>query len=64
MVPRHPMRNCISFPMKIKYKKVGVKRILTDHFAKTQSEAQEEMTTYGLQSYPQAELLTVCMLLG
>ena len=34
------------------------------HFAKTekQSEAQEEMTTYGLQSYPYAELLTVCMI--
>lgn len=32
------------------------------HFAKTQSEAQEEMTTYGLQSYPQAELFTVCMI--
>lgn len=34
------------------------------HFAKTekQSEAQEEMTTYGLQSYPYAELLTACMI--
>lgn len=34
------------------------------HFAETekQSEAQEEMTTYGLQSYPYAELLTACMI--
>ena len=68
---------CISFQLETEYKKFGEKKkkvwsqkdsyrslFYHSHFAKTekQSEAQEEMTTYGLQSYPYAELLTVCMI--
>lgn len=60
----------ISISIEERIQNAGVKRNLTDHWStififqkkKKESEAQGKTTTYGLESYPRAELFSVRMI--